>query len=526
MKDNSLNITPEELERSTSELSLLHCINNASNLGDPLEVVLQRTAKGIKEIFRLAACNIFLLDEDKEYLELVELSVDSKVLEKIEKLSGFKARGFRVPLFEGSSFTRAIRDCETIYSEDLTQMFGDYFKDSALRKYASMAARVAGYKSALRVPLVVEGEARGVIGVASKRTISDEEIEILKGFAAQVSIIIGKVMAEKALKESEERLRLLTDAAQEGICVHDKGKFIDSNNKFVQMLGYDSISELKGLTVLDMVAEGSRDTVTANIKKEYEETYEAELLRKDGSTFPVMIKGRKYPIKGKITRVVSVTDISSQKEAENRIRASLKEKDVLLMEVHHRVKNNMAIIASMISLQMSQTENKESEDILMSSFNRIRTMSHVHELLYASESLTDIELKPYIKTIAVNVISSLRAETREIHLTVDVEQTPLGINELIPIGLILNEAITNSIKHAFENTEKPGISIKVKKDDGYLVMIVEDNGSGFKGKNFNQNESLGGKIIEALVKQLMGKLNISSDKSGTKIEIKCPLKDA
>jgi PAS domain S-box-containing protein len=526
MKNDNSGLTTNELERATRELSLLHCLNSASNQGDPLEEVLQKTARGIREIFSLAACNIFLLEEDKEHLKLVEYSIESAVIEKIEELSGFRARGFVVPLFEGSSFTRAIKNQETVYSENLEQVFGDYFKEKSMRRLALMAASVSGYRSSIRVPLILEGEAMGLLGVASKEIISDEDAEALKSLASQIALTLGKVMAAKELKESEERLRLLSDAAQAGICVHDEGILLDANNKYVEMFGYDSLKDMIGINVFKLVTEKSLDTTRDHIKSESEEPYEAELLRKDGSTFPGILQGRQYPIKGKMKRVVSITDISVHKEAENRIKASLEEKEVLLKEVHHRVKNNMAIIASMLSMQMSQTENQDSVNLLMSSFNRIRAMSLVHELLYASDTLSEIKLKQYVETLAINIVSSLREEAGNIDLKIDVQQVPLDLNKLIPVGLILNEAITNSVKHAFHNVKDPVMSIKVLKDGNDFVLVIEDNGLGIKGKDFKECKSLGGKIMNALAEQLMGKFNISSDESGTTVEVKCPIHDA
>lgn len=191
---------------------------------------------------------------------------------------------------------------------------------------------------------------------------------------------------------------------------------------------------------------------------------------------------------------------------------SLREKEQLLKEIHHRVKNNMQIISSLLNLQSETTEDVKFLDLIRESRNRINSMALVHEMLYQSKNLSKIELKDYIVALSKSIYQSYHLPNTTIEFIYDIEEAIyLDIDKMIPIGLILNEIISNSMKHAFPN--KTGtITLKLSSLQNQFVLLVKDDGSGFK-TNFDieKDSHLGIQLIYMLAEQLSGKLDISNE---------------
>jgi two-component sensor histidine kinase len=186
------------------------------------------------------------------------------------------------------------------------------------------------------------------------------------------------------------------------------------------------------------------------------------------------------------------------------IRASLQEKEVLLREVHHRVKNNMQILSSLFSLQIKQTLNDECRRILKEGQTRIRSMGLVHEKLYQSPDLSKIDLASYIQSLAAHLFHIFLADPDQVGLETDFEEVPLDINSAVPCGLILNELISNALQHGFPDGRKGVIRIGLKGGPGGTVILrVADDGVGFpENLDFSKAESFGLRIVNLLVGQL------------------------
>ncbi len=190
---------------------------------------------------------------------------------------------------------------------------------------------------------------------------------------------------------------------------------------------------------------------------------------------------------------------------------SLREKEQLLKEIHHRVKNNMQIISSLLSLQSESTEDEKFMALLRESRNRINSMALVHEMLYQSDDLSKIELKEYIVTLCTSVYRSYALPDSEIEFIYSIEKKAhFDIDKMIPIGLILNEAISNSLKHAFPK-KKGKISVDLRSIKEKYTLSVSDDGSGFK-KDFDpeKDSHLGIQLIYMLTEQLGGKLEVNN----------------
>jgi two-component sensor histidine kinase len=212
-------------------------------------------------------------------------------------------------------------------------------------------------------------------------------------------------------------------------------------------------------------------------------------------------------------------EIIKRKKTEKELIKSLEEKDILLKEVHHRVKNNMQIISSILNLQCNRMEKGEAKEILTNSRDRIRSMSLVHENLYRRKDFDKIDLKEYIDSIVSNLMMTYNLNPQEIKITKNIEKTIVSLEKCISLGLIINEIITNAIKHAF--TEKlPGeISLRLNTNtDKITSLLIKDNGKGIPDiKKMKKN--IGFEIIESLSKQIDAELIIHSE-NGLSIEMK------
>lgn len=188
---------------------------------------------------------------------------------------------------------------------------------------------------------------------------------------------------------------------------------------------------------------------------------------------------------------------------------SLKEKEQLLKEIHHRVKNNMQIISSLLNLQSDNTANEKILTLLRESRNRINSMALVHEMLYKSNDLSKIGLKEYIESLSVSIYQSYVMPQSEIEMEYDIEnEIYFDIDKMIPLGLILNEIISNSLKHAFP-TKKGKISISLQPKKNKYVLVVKDNGVGFKNTfNIDTDSHLGIQLIYMLSQQLGGLVKV------------------
>jgi len=200
-----------------------------------------------------------------------------------------------------------------------------------------------------------------------------------------------------------------------------------------------------------------------------------------------------------------------RKRTEAQIKGQLQEKDVLLKEVHHRVKNNMQVISSLLNLQSRQVRDPAVFEMFKESQRRIRSMALIHERLYQSSDLSRIEFSPYLRNLATHLFHSYQVEITRVQLKIQAEEVHLNINTAIPCGLIVNELISNALKHGFPEGRKGKLEIDLSAvpEDGYVIQ-VKDDGVGFPaGLDFRKTETLGMQIVNTLVEQIGGRLELS-----------------
>jgi len=327
--------------------------------------------------------------------------------------------------------------------------------------------------------------------------------------------ITKRKSVENRIAKSEKKYRELADMLPQTVFETDTNAQLTFMNVYgFEMFGYSQEHLENGLNILELIIEEERGISKDKIKEVLKgdnsgDEYTAK--RMDGTLFPIIIHSN--PI---FNREIFegfrgiIIDISNIKDAEEKIRASLKEKEVLLQEIHHRVKNNMQIISSLLSLQANHTDSEEIAEILKESRGRVKSMAMIHEKLYHSQNLGKLNMLEYINNLATDIVSSYSTNSTDIILDMDVENISLNIDTAIPMGLMVNELVSNSVKHAFPN-KKGVISLKLKYMDDYYLLSVSDNGIGFP-ENFNieDSSSLGLKLVKSLAIQLEGELLIKT----------------
>ncbi len=205
-------------------------------------------------------------------------------------------------------------------------------------------------------------------------------------------------------------------------------------------------------------------------------------------------------------------ELTVRKHAETQIKKSLQEKEVLLREIHHRVKNNLQVISSLLYFQAKKSKSKKTNEMFNESQNRIRSMALIHEKLYQSEDFAKINFEEYVKSLSSHLLYSYGVRTSDIQMNLDVEDVPIDIEKAIPCGLIINELISNSLKYAFPDDNKGEIQIQLKKQTENIELVYQDNGVGIsKDFDWEKSNTLGLRLVRTLVKQLHGILEVNTE---------------
>ena len=347
--------------------------------------------------------------------------------------------------------------------------------------------------------------------------------------ASAIAVEENRRQAEEALRENEERFRVFYESSPVGILsVDNRGKVIRSNRAFENIIGYTE-SELVNMTFSDFTYPEDKtvglEALMWMIEGTLESTHiEKRYVRKDGSILWANVTiSSVRDSHGALTSTVSIVeDITKRKRAEEQIVASLHEKEILLKEVHHRVKNNLQVISSLLSLQADRLKDDQLKPILAESQSRVRAMALVHEKLYRSENLSKINFGEYLKTMTDDLFRSHGKPG----VTVDVSMQAvlLQIDLAIPCGLIVNELVTNALKHAFPDGRKGTVTIALQKTgEATAELCVQDNGIGFPlGKALDQKATMGMMLIDSLAEQVSGTVRVENS-GGTRFTLTIPV---
>jgi PAS domain S-box-containing protein len=334
---------------------------------------------------------------------------------------------------------------------------------------------------------------------------------------------------EKDLAERERQYRNLFSSIRDVIVIADINRnIIDANQPALrEHFGYE-LEEITGkkASVLYASEEKFKETgkeVFNSRKKPIWKIMEVEYRKKNGDIFPSELYASKLlDEKGEVIGNLGIVrDITERKLAEEQLKASLREKEVLLREIHHRVKNNMQVISSLLMFQGKYYKDKRYAEILREGQRRIRSMSLVHERLYQSKDLANVNFGDYIKNVADDLFKSYEIHKGRITLDIDVKDVTIGVDMAIPCGLIVNELISNSLKHAFPDERRGKIRIAFRsfgKDE--FELTVGDNGAGFpEDLDFRGTGTMGMHLVNILAKQLRSEIELNRTE-GTEFRIR------
>jgi PAS domain S-box-containing protein len=330
--------------------------------------------------------------------------------------------------------------------------------------------------------------------------------------------IVQRKYAEREVQEALAYNRSVIEANPDlMVILDDDGIVLDVNAAAESLTGVPR-EELIGTSYTRYLVDNSTPSdVLARLLTTGRIEYTVQLLRTDGHITPLSVNSTLFRGKDATdTRIiVAAHDITRQKEDEEAIRASLNEKVLLLREIHHRVNNNLQIIISLTKLQIRTISDPGMRQALGETQNRVRAMSLVHEKLYQSENLSSINLLEYTRFLSNQLFSFYGIERERVRLAIEIDMIPLDIDTAIPLGLILNELISNALKHAFPGGRRGTLSIGSSIKGDLLTLVVKDDGAGLPpGLDWKSTDSLGLRLVSSLIDQLDGTIE-QGDGAGT-----------
>jgi PAS domain S-box-containing protein len=362
----------------------------------------------------------------------------------------------------------------------------------------------------------LEATAKRKGGIEFPAELTVTPIQLAKGriFATFIRDITEQKRAELAIRHSEQRFRTLAASSPVGIFETDEnGRCLYTNLRWQQ---------IAGLTFEESLGDGwkcaiHRDDVqpvfdgwkaAARAKREYAQEFRFHEKAGEVRWVYTRVSALLSPEEKTTGYVGTVTDITETKEAEKKIRAALLEKEVLLKEIHHRVKNNLQVITSMLNLQAGYIEDPVLLALFRECQTRIKTIALIHEKLYQTADLAQIDFGDYTRNLTSYIASSMRLGNRRITVTVDMPEITFGVDTAVPCGLIINELVSNCFKHAFPDRDVGQIVVSLRPGiDGAYILTVSDDGVGLpKNLETKQSNSLGLVLIHALAGQLDGRV--------------------
>lgn len=336
---------------------------------------------------------------------------------------------------------------------------------------------------------------------------------------------------EAELRHSQEFLGMILVAIPDPVFVKDSAhRFVLVNHALCVMLGHTS-DAIVGKMDVDFVPHEEAEVFVARdnlvLETGREDLFEERLTDGLGQAHVLVTRKALFvDASGGRFIVGVIRDVTEDKAKEQRLRDSLAEKEVLLKEVHHRVKNNLQVISSLLFLQKDAIEDPIIQDMFEESRNRIASMALIHEELYRSGDLARVDLKEYLERLAPKVIQSLRGN-KSLGFALNLTECRVTVDKAIPFGLIVNELVTNAVKHGFTGRESGNIRVTMTSEEDVLRAVVEDDGVGLpEGFHPDAVRSLGMQLIVQLTRQLRGALTFGSSAAGTVFRLTFPLSES
>ncbi|MCJ7542283.1 MAG: PAS domain S-box protein [Desulfobacterales bacterium] len=466
----SFNKLSEKLNNTYIELTL------EIERREQVQKALQESENRLRTVIDNAPIILWAIDQNGKFT-----FSEGRVLDKL---------GFRPGEAVGRSIFKMYPDNEQIVSDAHRAISGEAFSSVNEVKNIVFESRYSPLKND-------QGSVTGAIGVAVD--------------------ITARKNAEDALRESEEKYRKLFEMESDALALVDMetGKIFDVNRSFIKLYGY-SKGEILCMKSTDFSAEPDRTKNSILNSETY--TPLRYHKKKDGTVFPVEITANYFEHKGRRVNISAIRDITERKIIEEQITSSLRDKEVLLSEIHHRVKNNFEIISSLLNISSMATQNQEIQNLLLSSRTRIHSMAMIHSQLYQSDRFDRIDMTRHIAELAEHLLL-LYGMKNKVDLVIEPSEVYLSLSQAIPCALILNELITNSLKHAFVDREHGKIQISIHNSDNNTVLLrLRDDGGGIPEEvDVKPAGGLGLELVKHLsVGQLKGEIRFNNN-DGTEI---------
>jgi PAS domain S-box-containing protein len=535
-----------ELRRSLNELqSIQHVTQNLLALR-PLRETMSQVAEGIVKYLDYDMALLTRYSPDDRAFSGLARYPETKLLEEGLSMLGrpdLKDRraDIRLPYRPGENpVLDRVMSGEAVVSDSLA----DFLEQWVPRPIAEALQKRAGRAAYINLPLRARGRTVGtILAGITEGPITPEQQQVLVRLADVAAVAIenarlhesvenelaARVEAEQALHQSEARYRTLVEQipAVTWIAALDEvGSTLYVSPQIETMLGFTADEWTDNPEIWSrQVHPQDRERVLAEYTRSQagREPFccEYRLLTRDGRVVWVQDEAalvRDEAGQPRLSQGVML-DVTERVRMEEQIRASLQEKEVLLREVHHRVKNNLQVVSSLLGLQAEATRDRKVLAMFQETQRRVKSMALIHERLYRSENLARIDFAGYAHNLTMTLLQSYRVDQDAVHLAIDVQNVALGLEMAVPCGLIINELVSNALKHAFPPGTAGEIRIALRSTDGEFILTVSDTGAGFPpGLDFRHTETLGLQLVILLVEQLGGTIELHRG-GGTRFEI-------
>ncbi|MDA3900289.1 MAG: PAS domain S-box protein [Spirochaetes bacterium] len=349
-------------------------------------------------------------------------------------------------------------------------------------------------------------------------------IELGKKRCAFMARLIGEIIerkwAEKDLQASELKFRSLVEQAAEMLYLHDlQGNFIDVNREAIINTGF-SREELLRMNVFDIDPDSQ---IRDDLKKYWQKievgdppvTFEVRQKRRDGSIYPVEFTLSKVNFSDNYYMLALARDITERKKTEDEIRRQLSEKETLLKEVHHRIKNSIAQVEGLLAMQAGSTDDIAVKTALQEAISRVKSIRVLYEKLLIGKGYRDVSIKNYIESL-IDSLAAVFSDTKKVKIEKRIKDFELNTKLAVPVGIIINELLTNVFKYAFSESEDNRVLVEIDRVENMVTLVIQDNGAGLdETKRLNESPGFGLTIVKMLAEQLKATYSIENH-GGTK----------
>lgn len=499
----------------------------------------------IKNVLNVTGIMVSLITDDGKYIKYDSIWMNGENIDTsnipLMKLDPSGSGPLTRTILTGNA--QIVSDLEERTKDSANKFFVD--EDGNLSTPGGEVQNVS--HAAIMIPLKHSEKVIGVLQVQNYKAgiFKEEDMLMLEPFAFIFASAIQRANLYKKLQEELKEKQIALEQVRKfskGIEQSPNSIVITNSNYEIEYIN-PYFSELTGYSVKEVMGKNPSLLQSGHTKPEVYKSLRDTLERNEiwhGEFLNRKKNGELYweaasigPIidnNGNATHYVAIKqDITEKKKHDKELKDSLEEKEIMLKEIHHRVKNNLQVISSLLNMQFEQYEHPEAIEAINSSRNRVRAMALVHESLYQNKNIGKTQLQEYILMLAKNIYSSYGVTFERIGLKIETNGAEFALDTIIPLGLILNEALSNSLKHAFPDERKGEISVKLIADSDKIIktnipefysISIKDNGKGLpEGFNPGKGNSLGMTLLTSLAAQLDGNVQIINE-AGTEVIVR------